>query len=314
MEKAISTNLYRKVIRITAEQSPNVRLALEEIRSGIPVSHERIVPGVITYRQYLQRRQTWDEVRQTIGLDGLFYEGAELLLFPPAWRRRAEQMAAQLRGADRRAKAIGVDTAEGGDSTSKCAVDELGIIELVSMKTPDTSIIPGDVVAFATKHGVPAEMVCFDRGGGGKQHADKLRRQGFHCTTVSFGAKMTPPPRRHRTAFSERQELFETTDVYVNKRAQMFGRLSALLDPGLNPDGWGIPEEYSRLHTELAPIPKLYDEHGRLYLPPKSAKTKTSGQATLISLIGWSPDEADATVIAVDRMMQKAGKPKAGAV
>jgi hypothetical protein len=35
-----------------------------------------------------------------------------------------------------------------------CAGDELGIIELVSKKTPDTSVIVGEALAFMRKHNI----------------------------------------------------------------------------------------------------------------------------------------------------------------
>jgi hypothetical protein len=65
------SGLLRKVIVIPATASPNVRLALAEIEAGKEPSHEQLVPGVLSYADYLVRRKTWDVVRATIGLRGL---------------------------------------------------------------------------------------------------------------------------------------------------------------------------------------------------------------------------------------------------
>ena len=43
----------RKIIRIKAEESPNVRYALAEIKAGREPSHRILVPGVKTYATYL---------------------------------------------------------------------------------------------------------------------------------------------------------------------------------------------------------------------------------------------------------------------
>jgi hypothetical protein len=68
--------LQRKVIHIAAEESPNVAFALAEIAGGKKPSHTVVVPGLLTYEEYRKRRETWDIVRQTISLDGKFYQGA----------------------------------------------------------------------------------------------------------------------------------------------------------------------------------------------------------------------------------------------
>ena len=163
-------SFFRKIIRIKALDSPNVRLALTEIGAGRRPSYLTIVPGVLTYVEYLKRRATWDIVRQCIGLDAEFYEGGEVLLFPPLWLNRAEQIAESLRGRLRTAKSIGIDPGEGAENTAWAAIDEYGLIDMVSRLTPDTSVITSETIAFATKHGLKdnPENWVFDRGGGGK--------------------------------------------------------------------------------------------------------------------------------------------------
>src|SRR5262245_41896918 len=143
---------FRRVIRITAADSPNVRREAAR-RAGLPESDwPAETPGVLSWDEYQRRRATWDAVRQAIGLDAEFYEGPQLLLFPPDWLAHSARVAEELRHQSRTAKAIGVDPAEGGDHSSWAVVDEYGLIELVSIQTPDTSIVPGRTLALMNEY------------------------------------------------------------------------------------------------------------------------------------------------------------------
>ena len=318
------TRFYRKVFKIRADDSPNVRYALAEVASGKAPSHRVILPGVVTYHEYLKRRATWDRVKQCVGLDGEFYEGAENLLYPPQWLNLAERFWEDLkrRGVTRKAKAAGVDPAEGGDQTALAAVDEYGLIELLSLKTPDTNIIVGMVRSFIERHGILANRVMIDRGGGGKQLADRLIAQGLKVRTVGFGESVAPELRRRLTLLEEKRDEQAERYRYKNRRAEMYGDLSVMLEPdefgnvhfALPPGTEG--SEYIELRRQLAPIPKWYDEEGRLYLPPKQRKpsdTKSSDKVTMQSLLGCSPDAADALVLAVFGMSERNRRPRAGA-
>jgi hypothetical protein len=310
-------HFYRRVIRIRAVDSPNIRLALAQIASGKEPSGEILVPGVKTYDEYIKDRATRDAAWLTVSHDAEFYEGAEVKLFPVEWLNRAEAAADRLAALpdERRAKGVGIDPAEGGDRTAMCAVDEHGIIELVSRRTPDTSVITGEALAFMRRHQVPASCVCFDRGGGGKQHADRLRVQGHQVRTVAFGESIVAEIRKQHAnykKFAERLEEREDRYVYVNRRAEMYGELSQLLDPAVNPKGFGIPRAYGELRRQLVPIPRLFDPEGRLKMLPKNKRSQDSTEATLTELLGCSPDEADATVLAVHAMLHEPKLPKAG--
>lgn len=308
---ADGTRLYRSVHRIRAEDSPNVQLGLGQQRAGLVPTDEILIPGVLSWTEYQKRRATWDSVRACVGLDAEFYEGAEVLLFPPAWLNRAESLADGLRGRRREAKAIGIDPAEGGDSTAMCAVDELGIVELVARKTPDTSVITGEALAFMRKHNVSPDRVVFDRGGGGKEHADRLRDQGYRVRTVAFGESVTLDPKRGMTRIEDRMDVKEERSAYKNRRAEMYGALHELLDP-VGP-GFAIPAEYATLRSELAPIPLRYDGEGRMELLPKNRRDPKDTRPTLCELIGHSPDQADSLVLAIHAMTHKATRATAGA-
>lgn len=313
---------YRKVIRIRAEDSPNVRYGLAQVRAGIEPTNEILVPGVLTYADYVKRRKTWDPIRQCIGLDAQFYEGAEILLFPPEWLNLAEIRAEQIKGLVRKARAIGIDPAEGGDKTAMAAVDELGIIELVSKKTSNTAVIPREAIAFGAKHGVAPENWVFDRGGGGKQHADTLREQGYAVRTVAFGESISLDPKRGLQMVETRMEMKEDKYVFLNRRAQLYGEFSQLLDPGLYPDGFGLAsglcgcvgDPETELRHQLAQIPKKYDKEGRLVLLPKHNPNDDDDPRTLVKLIGHSPDEADAVSLAIHGMLHKKTRARAGVI
>jgi hypothetical protein len=298
--------LKRRVIRIRAEDSPNVRLALAEIAAGQEPSGRVLIPGVKQYWEYAVNRRDWDSHQQCVSLDADWYQGQEILMYPPEWLNAAEQRAGAIAGSKRSAKAIGVDTGEGTADTSLAVVDELGLIELESRKTPDTSEIPGWVLAFARKHGVPPQRIMFDRGGGGYEHACTLRRQGYDVRTVAFGSTIMAD-KKHRgvvTVLKERIDKEEEKYAYKNRRAEMYHMLRLRLR-----DGFALPREYAELRRQLAPVPLWYDEEGRIYLPPKQGKPgDDEDKVTMSKLLGCSPDQSDALVLAVYGMSLKSSR------
>lgn len=303
---------YRKVIRIRAVDSPNVRYALAQQARGEVPTGEVLVPGVLSWDRYQKHLATWDEVQRCVKLGAMFYQGAQLLLFPPAWLDRANAMHQRVRGRVRKALAIGIDPAEGGDKTSMAAVDEYGLVELVSRKTPDTSVIQGEAIAFAARHGVPPERVCVDRGGGGKQLCDSVARDtGMEFRTVAFGETLTLDPKRGLRQVEERLDNKEEKYAYVNRRAQMYWELSLAMDPRgdvreSQVQTFAVPNEregevYAELRRQLAVMDKLYDREGRCRMRPKNrvGTQAGAGEKTLVEIIGHSPDEADAVVLAL---------------
>ena len=298
---------FRKIIQIKAEDSPNVKVCLLELarRGDTPevrrelIARTPVFPGVLTFAEYCHRRKTWDEERQAVGLDAVFYQGKAVMMYPEEWRVKsadAEGALRRLTGLDywqRHARAIGIDTGEGLSDTVWTAVDELGIIDQEAEKTSDTSDVPGKTIAFAKKHGVPPDFWMFDAGGGGKQHADTLRRQGFVCRTVRFGEGMTPDPRSGLTTKTERLDIKEDKYVYKNRRAEMGHELRLCIDP--NNVGWiasfpgvglkrselpfciprtgPLERQMAELNRQMKPIPLQYDREGQIWLPPKNKWT-----------------------------------------
>lgn len=344
--------MFRKIIQIRAEDTPNVEYALAQARMGLtPTGCDEngrpLCPGVLSWEEYCERRATWDVIRQTIGLDAKFYEGKEVKLFPSNWLDRAERYAAELleQRVPRRAKAIGCDPGEGAAKSSWCIGDERGIIKLMSRATPDTSIITMITIDLIEQFEVDPENVLFDRGGGGKQHADLLRRRGFNVQTVGFGEPAVSDIRRTLDP-TRKKDLKEMAYEYCNMRAQMYAEAAELLDPSrraiLGPDprpgywnpsggrdlpvgyeGFAIPrgvrgdnsDKTTELRGQLEPIPLLYNSEQRIYLPPKRAVGDRKGtRQTMMSLIGHSPDEADAFVLMVHRLLHKSNIRVAGAI
>lgn len=290
----------RKIIHIGAEHSPNVALGLAQEAAGLEPTNEEVLPGVISYQLYQHRRKTWSDIRACVGIDGHFYEGAAQLLYPPTWCNASAERARDIGIKGRtKAKAMGVDTAEGGDNTCWSIVDSDGLIRLDSFKTPDTSIIVGRTIAYIKQYNIDPKNVLFDQGGGGQQHSDRLRRMGYAVGDMSFGETASPEPVRHMVPFDQKTHDRREKYTYKNRRAQMYWSLHLRMDP-LETEGkvFAIPEEYSELRRQMAVMPVLYDEEGRLYLPPKRKRDAKDNRETIQDMLGCSPDELDSLVLA----------------
>ena len=297
----------RRVIRIRAEDSPNVRLGQAEQKSGKSPSNKRLLPGVLGWDEYELRRKTWDPIRQCIGLDGEFYEGRENRLYPVEWLNHGETVAARRceeRVGHESHRAMGVDVAEGGDSTAWAVLDETGIVFITSKKTPNTNVIPGETIALAAKYGVEMSKVLFDRGGGGRVHADRLRAMGHSVQDLGFGEQARIKKPRF-VPFADRtpDKSWSLAQTYKNRRAEMYYELRLAFDPDGPRGGYGLPVEYSELRRQLSAMPLMYDQEGKVYLPPKKGKDGSSTQ-TLESILGRSPDEADAVVLAYHKLTE----------
>lgn len=292
--------LLRKVIRVRAEDSPNVQLALRQKANGKEPTGDIVLPGVIDWELYSYRRKAWDAKRQSVGLDGEFYEGAEVKLYPIEWIRHAEALADTL-NPYRQPLAIGVDPAEGGDSTCWALIDQLGLIELISIKTPDTTVVANKTIALINEHRVDPQLVVFDQGGGGGVHADRLRSIGYNVGKVSFGESTTADPVRYLKTFEHRLDDRRERHTYKNRRAQMYHLLRQRIDPArMEGKPFAIPAKYTELIRQMTAIPLDYDEEGRIYVIPKSRRSgvASNNRPTLIELLGNSPDELDALVLA----------------
>lgn len=304
---------WRKIIRITAEDSPNVIYGLREKAKGLTPSNRMVVDGVKSYADYEKNRQLWDKVRQCVSLDADWYEGSDVLLYPPNWLNRSESIAAGLKGRSRKAEAIGCDPAEGGDNSCWSVIDKFGLIKLYSRKTPNTSDVYKLTLNLMKEWNVPAEMVMFDRGGGGQWTADRLREAGYNVRTVAFGETATSVDRfkKMRTVV-ERKEEVEVRTIFKNRRAEMYYDLRTAIDPDYG--SFALPAEYAALRQQMAPLKLDWDEEGKFYLPSKNKRDKDSKKPTLREILGCSPDELDSLAVAHFAMTHKARRTWAGAI
>lgn len=314
----------RKVVHISAEDSPNVRLGLIRESKGLEIGDPApsLLPGVKGYWDYKEHRRLWDAQDQCVKLDGRFYKGKEIMLFPDEYLKMAADRADELTqqyGVNRKGRTIGVDPAEGGDSTVWTVADSMGLIYQIPMKTPDTTVVVTKTIELMREFGVDAGNVLLDRGGGGYEHACEMRKRGYNVRTVGFGESASPELRRGMTPLDHRKLQKEEQYAFCNRRAEMYGLLSRAINPIQRGEQkqpvYGIPRTMTDLMAQLRVIPKLPDPEGRLWLPPKhkSPKTDNSNTKTMQELIGHSPDEADSAVLAYYGIIQKTYRARAGA-
>lgn len=305
--------LARHVIHIDGQDSPNVRLGMRLAASGHKGPWPLVIPGLLSYPEYLIRNQEWDEVAIRTRLRGLFYEGADALLFPMTWLDRAQGefkiLAARFRAAiqagkplaPRKGRAMGIDVAMGGrDDTVWTIVDEFGVLEQIILDTPNTMEIPGRTINLMKKHGMPAGNVAIDMGGG-KPIFDRLAEQGYHIHGVHFGGAAGE-------GVSDPKKADAAKKAYKNKRAELYGTLREFLDPSLRPlNPFVLPDSDHLLRQELAILPIMYDSDSRLVLPPKDrpsgGASGGSGGSKKVKTIkemlgGRSPDRADSLALA----------------
>ena len=308
--------LVRKVINVRAEESPNVAYALKQESLGMSVTNEVLVPGVLSLDRYRWKRTNLRPLEQEIDLEAKFPSDAKVLLFPDVWLKWSEAKAERIKGMKRVARAMGIDPAEGGDRTAFCVIDEHGVIELISFKTPDTSDTFDHAMALMRRWNVPPDRICFDVACG-KAHADRMRRMGFKVRTVHFGESIQQEIKHGLTPIKDRREVREDKGLYKNRRAEMYHELSQACNPQESRGGFAlasslrsVPRADFNIFDQLEPILFMFDKEsgdGKLMLPPKQEMI-----ATLYDGRG-SPDEADALALAFHAMTHKGVQSKAGA-
>lgn len=154
---------YRRCIGIAGLDSPNVQLGLREQAAGRKASGRQIVPGVLSWDNFVYRTYQWgppnwhEPQLYTESIEGKWYEGAEIRLVPDPWLKFAQEYAKtlDLKWPDRRRRPgrrwMGMDPGEGGDDSAWVVVDKLGVLHITSLKTPDTNSVYGRTCMLARR-------------------------------------------------------------------------------------------------------------------------------------------------------------------
>jgi hypothetical protein len=325
---------YRRCIEIAAVDSPNVALALWEQEHGLPVSNTVVVPGQITWAEYQYRRATFTAQQRCESLDARWYDGPEERLVPDEWLRFANTAALTVNPRRGGRRWMGVDPGEGGDDSAWVVVDGSGVLDVTSLKTPDTNSVYGRTCLMAREWGIAWEDVVFDYGGGGKEHVDRLRAGGFNARGVRFGA-IKREVKRAMTQFTERREVEEETAGYTNRRSAMAWDVRMLLErpAPLTPDvadavakvggakvkqtdkpPFALPLPMcDELCRQLRAVPLTWDDQGRFRLIPKNPPAVRPDDPNCFrNRIGRSPDQFDAFCLAVYGMRNPPIRAEAG--
>ena len=324
-------------LRISADDSPNVRRAKEQIAAGREPTGETVTLGVVSWADYVERRKNLDKIRQSVVLDAQWYDGAEVKLISSAWFEDARAFARARPSAHGTVRYMGCDPAEGGDDTCWVVIDPHGVLDVVSLKTPDTNVIFGRTLDLMRRWDVADVNVAFDRGAG-QAHVDRLRAAGHvGVRSVGFGT-LKAEPKRGIKVFPEKRATVESQGEFVHRRSQMYHELRELLErPLTEADAaddpivldavrrtaqlpmpakprFALPSPLcDEIVRQLAVVPLTYDELGRFKLLPKTDPNDPDNPKTLKYLLGRSPDQADALALAVHAWRVKPNRQTAGA-
>lgn len=337
MKDPYGPGYLRKVFRISAWDSPKVKFGLRLNGKAWTAKDkreydllDRAIPGVLGWKEFQTRQLMWDDVKKEIGLHGRFPKDAATMMYPADWLDRAEAIAEggktdwgtfpKINWAQTAGECMGIDAAMGNDNTAWAVINQLGLLDLYGEKTPDTNVICGRTIQFGAKWRVPTERWLFDALGGGLQITQYMRKieQGgkkpyAHVRTVNFSETASPPVHRHMTTMGEQTANREVLTAYKNRRAEMYWLLRLTLDPIMNPRGFALPSKLINaprkdggpsLRTQLSKVQIMYDGEGRLQIPPKHRSDGNKSMVAaredcLYDLLGCSPDELDALVLAV---------------
>jgi hypothetical protein len=255
-----------------APRPPDLRFSTEEMEYGLlhGLTPEQLtwmhfkviamggIPGTITPEFRQEYPATAAEAFQTTGVESFI--PPTLVIQARNWRAPDQSYAPLV---------VGLDLAYGGagrtwfmDRQGRRAG---GLIN-ESMNTDDPTRVADRAAILLNTH--PIDMMFVDVTGGGGGVVNILRRSGFEerVAGVNFGAEAT-----------------EATK-YLNKRAEMYGRIKAwLMDPG----GAQIPDTDS-IHAGLTSIGYHYDGNSRLQLEDKQK---------VVERAGISIDDADALAL-----------------
>lgn len=291
--------LLRKVIHVSAEDTPNVQAGMyweqlpKDSRTARPPV---IIDGLISYEDYLRRKHEMPEPERIMRLEGQFYTGDQALLFTHAALDASQKRWKTLPPvAQRDAVAMGIDTGQGRDLTVWTIVDDDGVIAFYSDKKSRARTVVNKTVQLVEQYNIDPKNVAIDFGGGGNEIAQFLP---WRVRCVMFGESASQHRRVKGRQKKEQQRV--TRISYKNRRAEMYGILSSAMNPELREKVFAIPPHHVELRKELSVIPLMWDNEGKLQLPPKDqTSANAKDQLSMRSLLGGkSPDHADSLALA----------------
>lgn len=320
----------RRCIQIRAEDSPNVRWAKLQQARGEDVTGERIVAGVLTWQEYCERRLTLPKSRQCVVLDAEWYEGSEEKLVPWEWMQHARAFADTIaRAARTLPRYMGIDTAAGGDDSAWVIGDRWGVMHCENLKTPNTNDVYGKTMRLMRDWNVPPERVCFDLGGGGREHAHRLRANGMNVRAVGFGRPPALETKRPGLVvpFAEKRDVKEDADAFPDRRSEMAWDARLILERdaagtyvardwyGSGVPGFALPAGVTDVLCQQMKLPPIrWDGKGRFKLIPKENPNDLEDMDTFRRMLqGRSPDVFDAFCLMVFGMTHKPVRLHAGA-
>lgn len=308
--------LWTKVVRVSAEMSPNVVAAKRCLELGRPLPKRTPVPGLLSYEEYLNRRATYPPWQARPSLDGLFNDESTAKLFPKEALDFGQSLFHRLQAGapDRRESpyrwlrwwgwpfGIGVDCAMGGGDLSAWAIyGRFGCVHVETLDTPNTRAIKRQTLSLMRHWRIQPEWVCFDRAIG-KGIADELREEGREVNDAGFGESALDSGKYPNMRVELYGDLAEAMAKAFDQAGRLHGRYEKLLT--VAPSEWrklkkarpvALPPD-ADLRQELFVLPRARDGRDRLTLPPKDGTKSKLGVKQMLG--GRSPDRADALVLA----------------
>lgn len=293
-----SGRLFSRVIHVSGEHSPNVRVPLLWTSQGnkgsppcpvafrggklsFPVPGDKPIdwkiPGILSYDTYLEHLCNWTADKVRTRLHGLFPDEAGQKLFPPEWLDIARALGRKLaaynsqpgreRGRLRTGRpfALGIDVSQGGgDLTVWCVLGRWGV---PYVRNDETGRWEWAIYAKATPDTTEIAGTALRL----------MKRFGIAAESVALDAGGGGK----QIADMLRDKGYDVSDVdfgsaaddpseYRNRRCQLYGELRKALDPGAE-GGEGKRRGMARMLLETDPA----EWHGKklrcLALPPDDA-------------------------------------------
>lgn len=307
---------HRNVIRVSGEDSPNVKLGMACAKEGLPLPKEPVVPGVLEYATFLDLKATLPPWELKPRLYGQPNDESTAKLFPKEWLDFGQSLFHRLQAGapDRRESlrrwlrwwgwpfGLGVDCAMGGgDLSAWCVYGRFGAVHVETLDTPNTRAIKRQTLRLMRHWRIQPEWVCFDRAIG-KGIADELREEGRDVNDVGFGESALDSGKYPNMRVELYGDLAEVMAKAFDQESKLRRRYEQLLT--LPPAEWrklkkvrpvALPPDVD-LRQELFVLPRAQDGRDRLTLPPKDGTKSKLGVKQMLG--GRSPDRADALVLA----------------